>query len=309
MIKKLVPCLLLLGLLLSACGQTSSDDKDKQNNHEESETMKTYESENGSVEVPENPKRIVLLSSFFAGGVASLGDNIVGVDEWGKKSPVLEEHLKDAEVVSDENIEKILELDPDLIIGLSTTKNIDKLKKIAPTVTYTYGKLDYLEQYVEIGKLLGKEDKAKKWVKDFKQRAENIGEKVKDKIGEDTTISVIEKFDKQFYVYGDNFGRGTEILYQAMGLNMPEKVQDSTQEEGYLSISQEAIPEYTGDYMVLSEQTDAKNTFQDTETYKNIPAVKNGNVIHADTDIFNFNDPISLDYELDVFEEAFLGES
>src|SRR5699024_6163834 len=114
-------------------------------------------------------------------------------DEWGKKSPVLEEHLKDAEVVSDENIEKILELDPDLIIGLSTAKNIDKLKEIAPTVTYTYGKLDYLEQYEEIGKLLGKEDKAKKWTKDFKQRAEKLGEKVKNKIGEDTTISVIEK--------------------------------------------------------------------------------------------------------------------
>src|SRR5699024_226560 len=101
---------------------------------------------------------------------------------------------------------------------------IDKLKEIAPTVTYTYGKLDYLEQYEEIGKLLGKEDKAKKWTKDFKQRAEKLGEKVKNKIGEDTTISVIEKFDKQFYVYGDNFGRGTEILYQAMGLKMPEKV-------------------------------------------------------------------------------------
>src|SRR5699024_7891422 len=141
-----------------------------------------------------------------------------------------------------ENIEKILELDPDLIIGLSTTKNIDKLKKIAPTVTYTYGDLDYADQYIEIGKLLGKEDKAKQWVKDFKQRTGNLAEKVKNKIGEDTTISVIEKFDKQFYVYGEDFARGTEILYQEMGLKMPKKVQEGAQEDGYLSISQEAIP-------------------------------------------------------------------
>src|SRR5699024_2597666 len=144
--------------------------------------------------------RIVLLSSFFVGDVASLDAPIVGVDEWGKQSPVLKDEVKDAEVVSDENIEKILELDPDLIIGLSTTKNIDKLKKIAPTVTYTYDDLDYADQYIEIGKLLGKEDKAKQWVKDFKQRTGNLAEKVKNKIGEDTTISVIEKFDKQFYV-------------------------------------------------------------------------------------------------------------
>ncbi|MEH6976906.1 ABC transporter substrate-binding protein, partial [Bacillus pseudomycoides] len=46
------------------------------------------------------------------------------------------------------------------IIGLSNIKNIDKLKKIAPTVTFTYGKVDYLTQHLEIGKLLNKEKEA-----------------------------------------------------------------------------------------------------------------------------------------------------
>lgn len=53
-------------------------------------------------------------------------------------------------------MEKIIELEPDLIIGLSTAKNLDKLKEIAPTVTFTYGKVDYLTQHLEIGKLLNK---------------------------------------------------------------------------------------------------------------------------------------------------------
>src|SRR5699024_3805154 len=151
---------------------------------------------------------------------------------------------KDAEEVSDENLEKIIELEPDLIIGLSNIKNYDKLSEIAPTVTFTYGKVDYLQQHIEIGKVVNKEEEATAWAEDFEQRTEELGEKVKDKIGEDTTISVVETYDKQFYVFGDNWGRGTEILYQAMGLKMPDKVQEMTEEEGYYDISLEVLHEY-----------------------------------------------------------------
>ena len=91
----------------------------------------------------------------------SLGVNLVGVDSWSKQNPRFDSKLKDVAEVSDENVEKIAELNPDLIIGLSNVKNVDKLKKIAPTVTYTYGKVDYLTQHLEIGKLLNKEKKQK----------------------------------------------------------------------------------------------------------------------------------------------------
>ena len=37
----------------------------------------------------------------------------------------------------------------------------------------------------------------------------------------------LKTVDKQLYVYGDNWGRGTEILYQEMKLNMPEKVKET----------------------------------------------------------------------------------
>lgn len=73
------------------------------------------------VEVPANPKRVVVLSS-FAGNVMSLGVNLVGVDSWSKQNPRFDSKLKDVAEVSDENVEKIAELNPDLIIGLSNVK-------------------------------------------------------------------------------------------------------------------------------------------------------------------------------------------
>ncbi|ADE68560.1 MULTISPECIES: iron-hydroxamate ABC transporter substrate-binding protein [Priestia] len=304
--KLLLPFMLIFVLLISACSNGSTESKNDSSKNSESKTI-TYQSEDGPVKVPANPKRVVVLGS-YAGNVLSLGVNIVGVDSWSKMNPRFEKKLKGVEEVSEENLEKIIELKPDLIIGLSTTKNIDKLKKIAPTVTYTYDKVDYLTQHVEIGKLLNKEKEAQSWVDDFKKRAAKAGSDIKAKIGEDATVSVIENFDKQLYVFGNNWGRGTEILYQEMKLKMPEKVKKIALKDGYYAISPEVLPEYAGDYLIFSKNQDGDTSFEKTDTYKNIPAVKNNHVFEANAKEFYFNDPITLDYQLDFFTQKFLGK-
>ncbi len=297
---------LALILILSACSSKNDSKKEDTPSKEtpSSDTI-TYESENGPIEVPADPKRVVVLST-YAGHVMALGTPIVGVDSWSKDNPRFSDKLKDAEEVTDADLEKIIELEPDLIIGLSTTNNVDRLKEIAPVVTYTYGKLDYLAQTVEIGKLLNKEDDAQKWVDDFKARAKEAGEQIKAKIGEGKTVSVIENFDKQLYVYGDNWARGTEILYQEMKLPMPEKVKESALKDGYFALSAEVLPDYMGDYVILSRNSAADNSFMDTETFKNTTAAKNGHVFEAEASEFFFNDPLSLDYQLEFFKDHFL---
>ncbi|MBE9914901.1 iron-hydroxamate ABC transporter substrate-binding protein [Paenibacillus donghaensis] len=308
---------LLLVLLLSACGggQTNdaknadqiSGEASASNSAAKSDTF-TYQSENGPVEVPKNPQRVVVLTRFLTGNVMALGVPVVGADEMSIENPRFQDKLKDVEAVSDESVEKIIELNPDLIVGLSNIKNIDKLKQIAPTVTYTYGKVDYLTQQIEIGKLLNKEKEAKAWVDDFKARAQKAGEEIKAKIGSDATVSVVETFNKQLYVYGYNFGRGTEILYNEFKLGMPEKVKEATAKDGYLALSTEVLKDYFGDYVILSKNADEDSSFQKTETYKNIPAVKNNHVFEVDAKSFYFNDPLSLDYQLDFFIKSFLGK-
>ncbi|MFJ7969989.1 iron-hydroxamate ABC transporter substrate-binding protein [Psychrobacillus sp. NPDC096389] len=300
--KFLFPSLLLLVLILGACNNESS--AKKTNDEKDEPTTITYNSEEGPIEVPADPQRVVVLA--YAGHVAALDVNVVGVDPWSKQNPRYDKYFKDVEEVSEENLEKIIELDPDLIIGYSTVQNLDKLKEIAPTVTFTYGNVDYLTQEIEIGKLLNKEKEAQDWVNDFKERAKSTGEEIKAAIGEDATVSVIENFDKQLYVYGNNWGRGTEILYQEMGLKMPKKVEEAALAPGYYALSLEVLPEFAGDYVILSKSTATDNSFQDTDTYKNIPAVKNNRVFEAPMEEFYFNDPITLEYQLEFFQDHFL---
>ncbi|MBB6673326.1 iron-hydroxamate ABC transporter substrate-binding protein [Cohnella nanjingensis] len=324
--KGFIPLVLSLVLLLSACGGNAANDADKGGNPSPSPSASpssspsssssaapeaatfTYQSENGPVEVPTHPQRVVVLTRFLTGNVMALGVPVVGVDEMSKTNPRFEEKLKDVEAVSDESLEKIIELNPDLIVGLSDIKNIDKLKQIAPTVTYTYGKLDYLKLQVEVGKLLNKEKEAQAWADGFKARTEKAGEEIKAKIGANATVSVIETFNKQLYVYGENFGRGTELLYGPFGFAMPEKVKEATRTDGYFALSTEVLKDYTGDYIIFSKNADEDNSFQNTSTYKNLPAVQNNHVYEADAKSFYFNDPLSLEYQLEFFKQHFLGQ-
>lgn len=304
MMKKfLLPFLLLLVLILGACSEkenkSSSAEAEK-----DTETI-TYESETGPVEVPKDPKRIIALTN--GPNVLALEGNIVGIDEWTNANPLFADKLKDAEIVTEDNLEKVLELEPDLIIAGSHMKNIDKLSEIAPTVVYTWGKLDYLEQQVEIGKLLNKEKEATDWVADFQERTAAAGEKIRAKIGEDATVSVIESGNKEFYVFGDNYARGTEILYQGMGLKMPAKVEELALESGIYTFSSEVLPDFAGDYVIFSKNPDVDNSFTETELWKNIPAVKNGQVFEINTKASTYSDPITLETLLTYFEESFLG--
>lgn len=290
---------LALSVILGAC---SSEEPAGEESSEE-ETI-TYESEFGPVEVPENPERIVALA--YAPNLHALDIEMSGVDQWSKNNPLFEEDLEGVAEVTEAEPESILAENPDLIIAGANMENLEELEKIAPTVTYTWGKLNYLEQQIEIGKLVGKEDETRAWAEDFEKRAADIGSKIKEKHGEDTTVTVIETDGKGFYLFGEAWGRGTEILYQAMDLKMPENVQKAVSSDGYYEISQEVLAEYAGDYIVLSRGEETDMSFTDSEVWQSIPAVQNDNVIEIDTAASSYSDPTTLEYLLEIYSKGLM---
>lgn len=302
--KFMILLVAMMVLVLAACGS-----KEKEETTEKKEEAKTmvYKAVNGDIEVSTDPKRVVILSA-FAGNLIELGVPIVGADQWTMDAPNFKEGLKDAVLVSDADVEKIAALKPDLILGYDTIQNKEKIEKIAPTVLFTYNAHDYLQQVIEVGKVVNKEKEAQAWADDFLKRAQASGEEIKAKIGEDATVSVLESFGKETYVYGNNWGRGTEILYQAMGLNMPAAVEKDALKAGYYAVSNEVLKDYAGDYVILSVFGDEDPAFTSTKYWKEIPAVKNNQVYQVSGNDFYFNDMMTLDLQLDFFEKSFLGK-
>lgn len=80
-------------------------------------------------------------------------------------------------------------------------------------------------------------------------------------------------------------------------MKMPDKLEKVTQKEGYSDISQEDIGKYAGDYIIIPENKESDHaSFENTNLWQNIPAVKNDRVIKVDGGIYSFNDPYTLDY-------------
>lgn len=300
--KKSILWLMTLSLtfVITACnsdgeGESSTSDQD------EAETV-TYESERGPVEVPKDPESIVALVN--GPNLHALDVDMAGVDQYTKENPLFEEELADVPTVSATDVESILAQEPDLIIAGSHMENIEELEKIAPTVSFTWAELDYLEQHIEIGKLVGKEEEAREWAEDFERRAQVTGDEVKDTHGDDVSVTVYETFEDEFYIFGDSWSRGTEILYQAMDLNMPQNVAEEVSDEGYYTISQEAIGDYAGDFIVMSRYSTDDQNYKELDVWQTIPAVEDGQVIEIDTETTTYNDPITLEYLLEIYEEA-----
>ncbi len=303
----------MLMSLLAACGSTNqanSPQSESEGSADTSADTRIYASENGDVELPANPERVAVLAHIYVGNVLQLGIKPVAVSEWVQGNKAFEGMLDGVEVVTEGSIEKLLELEPDLILALTSDQNISKYEEIAPTVSFTYGTTDYLQQHIEIGKMLGKEQEARAWVEEWNEKTGEAAVEVIAAIGEDATVSVIEPFGKDIFVYGNDHGRGTEIMYQAFGLQAPDKIVEDAFGPGYKAISAEVIPQYAGDYLFVGIDASAPaNSFMETEAWKNIPAVQNNRVFEYDAQSFWFNDPISLELQLDFVIDALTGGS
>lgn len=131
----LVGMLVLLLMFASACSGTASKGSSGDSASEKTE-MRTYKSPKGNVTIPAHPKRIV--TDFYAGELLSVGANVVGSGSWSFDNPFLKSKLKNVKDVGDPiSVEKVMELQPDLIVVMNE-ENVDKLKKIAPTVVIPY---------------------------------------------------------------------------------------------------------------------------------------------------------------------------
>ncbi|MBF0812175.1 MULTISPECIES: ABC transporter substrate-binding protein [Staphylococcus] len=297
--KKLLFPLLVLVLILAACGNKSDSDK--------KEETKSYKLDSGkSIDIPKKPERIAVVAPTYAGGIKYLGGNIVAVNEQVDSSKLLKDKFKGVEKIGENDVEKVAKAKPDLIIVYSTDKNIKKYNKIAPTVVFDYGKHKYLDQQRELGKLLGKEDKVASWEKEWKAQTKKDGQEIKDKIGEDATVSIFDEFDKKLYSYGPNWGRGGEVLYQAFGLKMPDKLNDLVKKEGWAEVKQEKIADYAGDYIVSTSEGKSKPAYEKTDLWQNIPAVQKDQVIQVQAETYWYNDPYTLEYMRKDLKEKFL---
>lgn len=303
--KKYILLLLVMALLLAACGKKSAETE------KADETMsktRMFETVKGEIEIPDKPLRIV--TDFYGGELLSVGANVVGVEPTAFDNPFIQDQLKDAEEIGQPiNVEKVLALKPDLIVVMYDD-NYEQLSEIAPTVYIPYGTASSIEETVQLfADLTGNQTEADEFLRKFADKAKAAREKLAGVIDEDDTFGIYELTDKgELWIFGDHAGRGGQALYNALQLKMPHKNDNSEQT---LQLSMEVLPEYAADYMFLTtydpeNKGEALKELKGSSIWQGLDAMKNNRIFYNDFDTFYRYDPIAVYEQIDLFVDMIL---
>ena len=248
----------------------------------------------GTASVPENPKRVVILTNEGTEALLTLGVKPVGAvtgfaGEWYEHT---KDELVDAKPVGKEtsvNVEAVAALKPDLIIGnkMRHEKIYDQLKSIAPTVYSDTLRGEWKDNFRFYAKVVGKEAEGDKAIKDYEDKVTSIKENYKDKL--DTEVSIVRFMAGKTRIYlGDTFS-GT--IFKEIGFKRPETQQGT---EFVNEIGKERLKEADGDviFYFTYELGDGKGLAREEEwiqdpLFKSLEAVKNNKAFKVDDTIWN----------------------
>jgi iron complex transport system substrate-binding protein len=279
------------------------------------EQARVVQTAKGDIEIPVDPQRVV--AGYYHGTLLALGMQPLGASkEWWMGSPFLTgEEAEIADIGSPVSLEKTVELQPDLIVINDLLEdNYDNLSKIAPTLFVPYDSIKNIRDEVAIfGKLLNREKQAEKWLAEYESKAAAARAQLQDRVPPGSTAILLEVDGKTIAALGDNYGRGGEVIYNALQFKAPEFIKREVIDSGvqYLEISLESLTEIEdADFIFLStytETTEAQlKALTDSALWNSLKAVKNNNVIHLDYKTFFYFDPLSTLGQIDVLTDQLM---
>ncbi len=251
----------------------------------------TVEHMKGTAEIPANPQRVVDVSGsadeLIILGVPFVGSANTSMFDGVTVPSYLEEYFTENKVevvgnysgsVGELNLEKIAELQPDLIIMNIRHESVyDQLSQIAPTVMLEddINYVDWRGRFRQLGQWFGEEELVEQWLKDYDAKAEELSAQVKAVVGEET-FAVIEKNSVRagsYYVY--RTGGPGELAYDALKLppssGVPEDVWGEVVDAEYFS-------QIDADHIFFFSDDGTVGETADFPTWSALKAVQSGNV-------------------------------
>lgn len=311
--QKIKGLVFILGVLfvLTGCGSNTSDTEKAQ--EKEATGTHLFKAANGEIEVPNNPKRVVVRT--YMGHVLALDVPVVGATEWDLASPFIDKKVLDKikDVGVPMNAEEVLALEPDLIIT-DTEDEVASLEKIAPTVLLPYDTVRNINESVDLfGELLNRKTEAEAWKKSFKENADKERARLAEvNFPMDATVGLYELQDSKLFVFGSNFGRGGQVLTTGLGLKQQDNIQKVSDGDGWKELSLEALPDYAADFMFFTSYT-ANGTesaeltaLKANPIWKIIPAVEKNQVIELPFEKMYYYDPIAIQAQLKLITDKLI---
>lgn len=270
-------------ILLVGCTKTQEIKKD--------EAIKIVDSYNREISLDRLPERVVSLSPGATETIYALSsqDILVGRSDYCDY-PEAATKIESVGQITEPNIEKIAELNPDLVIASAhfSKELVDKIEALGIKVAVLYGEDSFDDAYKniqDIALVLGKQEEGTKIIDEMKKKVEEVENKVRDL--KKPSVYYVVGFGKTDFTAGGNTFIG-QIIDRAGGENIAKEI------DGW-NYSKEVLMEKNPDIVVLSDKYDSKSGFTTGEGYKDLKAVKEGSVYEIDDNMLSRQGPRQAD--------------
>ncbi|WP_121642127.1 ABC transporter substrate-binding protein [Bacillus vallismortis] len=276
--------LLIACLMISGC---SSSQNNSGSSESKAEDSRVIQHEEGKTTVSGTPKRVVVLELSFLDAVYNLGITPVGIADDNKKDMIKKLVGSSIDYTSvgtrsEPNLEVISSLKPDLIIAdAERHKNIYKqLKQIAPTIELKSREATYdetIDSFTTIAKALNKEDEGKDKLAEHNKVIDGL----KAELPKDENRSIVLGVAR-----ADSFQLHTSSSYDGEIFKMLGFAHAVKSDNAYQEVSLEQLSKIDPDILFISAN-DGKtivDEWKKNPLWKNLKAVKNGQVYDADRD-------------------------
>ncbi|MBS4200732.1 ABC transporter substrate-binding protein [Bacillus sp. FJAT-49732] len=304
----LVAAFLLLFGLLAACGNEANnknEDSNKQpvseqadentNQTEEVFPVTIKDASDTDVVIEKKPEKIISLIPSNTEIVYALGegDAVVGVSELDNYP---EEAASKEKVAGMElNVEKILSLNPDLVLAHGSTANmweagLKQLKDSGVTVLVVNDAQSFDAVYSSIemvGKATGKTAEAEKLIQDMKSKLDDI-QKQAATISEEDQKTVFVEVSPAPDIY--TTGKNTFMNEMLEVIHAKNAVSD---QEGWVPINEEAVVQMNPDTIITTVGfvDNAVDQIKERTAWKDITAVKENQVYLVNEDLVSRSGP------------------
>jgi iron complex transport system substrate-binding protein len=230
------------------------------------------------VTIPKEVKKVVSLGPNITEIIAELDPKaLVGITDYCDY-PLWVKDLPSIGKLSSPNIEKIIEMNPDLVLGSTHVKRevVETLEKagITTAIVYNSDSLDGSYKVVlDVGILLNKSSQAQAIVEKMKKDVETVKKTIKD-LPKPTVYYVVSFGQWGEYTAGGNTFIG-KMIEEAGGINIAQDIQGWT-------YSLESLIDADPDIIIISKYFDSFENFATTEPYSELRAVKENHLYEID---------------------------
>ncbi|GCD93591.1 ABC transporter substrate-binding protein [Embleya hyalina] len=310
------------GLLLTGCGSDSDSKSDSKpaasqgggGGGDSAGGTRTVKDATGTaVQVPANPKRVVVLTQEDLDAVLALGVKPVGITNGqglDKPPAYLADKVKGIEVIGNllqPVMDKVIAAKPDLILAgdMQDTQMLGQLRKITPATLVTMAPTDdWKLSFRGVGNAVNKLEQANKVITDYEAKAKKTGEDLTANKG--AAVSIVRwNPNGPSWMEKRQFASGVAL---DMGLTRP-KAQDKDGNAHTPALSLEKISEIDGDWLFLGTLTadgaSALKEVQSKPAYKELNAVQKNHVVTVDGSVWSTRGgPLAADVVLGDIAKA-----